>query len=79
MEWPSLSIVRPSVIEGDRSESRPMERLASRALRLAPATWRPVPARDIAGAMIQAALRSSPGAVVIESRDIPSAAKSLPV
>ncbi|HET7202075.1 MAG TPA: NAD(P)H-binding protein [Steroidobacteraceae bacterium] len=71
MRWPSLCLVRPSVIAGDRGESRPFERLAEHALRFAPRTWRPVHARDIAAAMVGTALRSPPGTVVIESRGIP--------
>jgi uncharacterized protein YbjT (DUF2867 family) len=76
LRWPSLTIVRPSVIAGERGESRPLERLSERVLRIAPATWRPVHARDIAGAMIQSALRSPAGVTVIESRDIPAAART---
>lgn len=76
MAWPSLGIVRPSVIAGDRAESRPMERLAEYALRLAPATWRPVAASDIAAAMIRTALRSPAGVTTIESRNIPKIARS---
>lgn len=74
MDWPSLSIVRPSVIAGDRAESRPFERLAEHALRFAPRTWRPVHARVIAATMVNTALRSPPGTTVIESRDIPAVA-----
>lgn len=70
MGWPSLAILRPSVIAGERAESRPLERLSERLLRLAPATWRPVAARDIAAAMVATALREPPGVTVIESRDI---------
>jgi uncharacterized protein YbjT (DUF2867 family) len=70
MGWPSVSIVRPSVIAGERAESRPLERLSEHLLRFAPATWRPVPARDIAAAMIAAAQREAPGVTVIESREI---------
>jgi uncharacterized protein YbjT (DUF2867 family) len=70
MGWPSLAILRPSVIAGERAESRPMERLSEHLLRFAPATWRPVAARDIAAAMIATALREPPGLTVIESRDI---------
>jgi uncharacterized protein YbjT (DUF2867 family) len=76
MDWPSLCIVRPSVIAGDRAESRPMERLAEHALRFAPAKWRSVAATDIAAAMVNTALRSPPGVSTIESRDIPAAARS---
>lgn len=74
MDWPSLCIVRPSVIAGDRAESRPLERLAEHALRFAPRTWRPVPARQIAAAMVTTALRSPAGTTVLESRDIPRTA-----
>lgn len=70
MDWPSLCIVRPSVIAGDRLESRPFERLAGHALRFAPRTWRPVHARAIAATMVGTALRSPPGTTVIESREI---------
>lgn len=68
--WPSLAILRPSVIAGERAESRPLERLSEHLLRFAPATWRPVAARDIAARMIATALREPPGVTVIESRDI---------
>ncbi len=74
MGWPSLAIFRPSVIAGERAESRPAERLGERLLRFAPATWRPVAACDIAAAMIGVALRSLPGVTVVESRDIGSTA-----
>lgn len=74
--WPSLAIFRPSVISGERGESRPLERLGERMLRLAPATWRPVAARDIAAAMVATALESPPGVTVVESRDIPRVARA---
>jgi uncharacterized protein YbjT (DUF2867 family) len=75
MRWPGLCLVRPSVIAGERAESRPFERLAEYALRYAPRTWQPVPARDIAAAMVNTALRTPLGLTVIESRDIPAAAQ----
>jgi uncharacterized protein YbjT (DUF2867 family) len=76
MGWPSLAIFRPSVIKGDRPESRPLERLAERALSLAPATWRPVAAADIATAMVRTAGRAPAGVTIIESRNIQSVAYS---
>lgn len=76
MGWPSLAIFRPSVIKGDRPESRPLERLAQRALGLAPATWRPVAATDIAKAMVRTAGRCPAGVTIIESRNIAAAARS---
>lgn len=74
MGWPSLGIFRPSVIAGERGESRPLERVSEHLLRFAPSAWRPVPAADIAAAMVNVALRSSPGVTIVESRDIPEVA-----
>ena len=70
MGWPRLAIFRPSLIEGYRAESRPLERLSGRLLRLAPAAWRPVAAADIASAMLSVALESPAGVTIIESRAI---------
>ena len=70
MDWPSLAIFRPSVIEGERGESRPLERLSSRLLRLAPPAWQPVAAADIAAAMVSVALEPPPGVTIVESRNI---------
>jgi uncharacterized protein YbjT (DUF2867 family) len=72
MHWPSLAIFRPSVIAGDRGESRPFERVGEQLLKLAPATWRPVKAADIAAAMVAVAVESPPGVTIVESRDISS-------
>ena len=74
MGWPSLCFVRPSVIAGTRQESRPAERISGHLLRFAPRAWRPVPATQIAAAMIATALRAPEGVTTIESRDIPVAA-----
>ena len=74
MDWPSLAMFRPSVIAGERGESRPLERLGERLLRVAPATWRPVEAGDIAAAMISTALDEPAGVTIVESRDIAAAA-----
>lgn len=70
MGWPSLCVVRPSVIAGDREESRPLERLSEMVLRFGPATYRPVAAGKIAAAMIATAQREPRGVTVIESREI---------
>jgi uncharacterized protein YbjT (DUF2867 family) len=70
MGWPSLVIVRPSLIAGERSEHRALERLAERVLRFGPAAWRPVPARDIAARMVGLALSEPPGVQIVESREI---------
>jgi uncharacterized protein YbjT (DUF2867 family) len=77
MDWPGLGIVRPSVIAGERAESRPMERLSERLLRFAPPTWRPVEARDIARSMVAVALAEPSGLTIVESREIPGRAAQL--
>ena len=75
MRWPSLAIFRPSVIAGERAESRPLERVSEHLLRFAPASWRPVSASDIASAMVAVALEAPAGITVVESRDIPGRAR----
>ncbi len=70
MGWPSLCLLRPSVIAGDRQESRPLERLSEMLLRFGPATYRPVAAGRIAAAMMATAQREPRGVTVIESREI---------
>ena len=70
MGWPSLCLLRPSVIAGDRQESRPLERLSELLLKFGPATYRPVAAGTIAAAMIATALREPPGVTILESREI---------
>jgi uncharacterized protein YbjT (DUF2867 family) len=74
LQWPSLALLRPSVIAGERAEPRPLERVAEKVLRFAPSAWRPVPAREIATAMIVTALHAAPGVRVIESAEIPRVA-----
>jgi uncharacterized protein YbjT (DUF2867 family) len=76
MGWPSLTILRPSVIAGDRAESRPLERLGESLLAHGPAAWRPVAARDIANAMLELARREAPGVAVVESKEIAAQANA---
>ena len=77
MPWPGLALLRPSVIAGDRQESRPVERITEHLLRFAPRAWRPVPARDIAAAMVATALEAGQGTRILESAEIPVAAARL--
>ena len=76
MGWPSLAIVRPSLIGGVRAESRPLERLAERVLHLAPRSLRTVPAEQIAEAMLACAIEQRPGTRIVESADIPALSRS---
>jgi len=62
---------RPSLLAGDRAEYRAGERAALAVLRplgtLLPARWRPVEARAVARAMMDAARRDEAGRSVVES------------
>ncbi len=74
LDYPSLTLVRPSVIGGERERRRPMEHLGMRVLRavepLVPKRYRVVPAERIARCMLDAAFASEPGVRVVESEQI---------
>ncbi len=71
LDYVSLTLLRPSLLDGDRIESRPGERVTlalTRPLaRWIPARWRPVSADAVARCMLDAGLRGEPGLRVIES------------
>ena len=72
--YDNLSIVRPSLLLGDREESRPGEEAASLLMqtfsRLIPKKWRAVRVDQVAKAMIHAAAAGSAGVVVLENSQI---------
>jgi uncharacterized protein YbjT (DUF2867 family) len=72
--YPSLTLVRPSLIGGERERRRPLEHVGTIALRaLAPAVpkrWRVVPAERIARCLLDAALTAATGERVVESEAI---------
>lgn len=70
--YPSLTIVRPSLLLGARREFRLGEALAKRLAFLAPASIRPVSARAVAAALVASAMNPAPGRTVIESAEIRS-------
>ena len=65
--YPSLTIVRPSLLLGDRDEFRLGEEVGKRLGWLVPAAWKPVHPRDVAAALVGAAREDRPGQRVIES------------
>ena len=69
--FPSLTIVRPALIGGDREEFRPTEFMAMRVLRLAerllPRRYRIVPHEHIARVLLEAAVTAPRGEHIIES------------
>jgi uncharacterized protein YbjT (DUF2867 family) len=63
----SVAIVRPSLLLGDRDEVRPAEALGRLVGVFAPAAWRPVHARDVAGALVRRAAARRPGVEIVEN------------
>ncbi len=71
LDYPSYTIVRPGLIGGDRDEFRPAERVSEAILRVfgpvLPRGWRISPAENIASALIEAAVKASPGRHIISA------------
>jgi uncharacterized protein YbjT (DUF2867 family) len=82
LDFPSLTILRPGFIGGDRAERRPVERLIAALLRRAapilPVSARISPAPAIAALLVEAALRSTAGRHVIDSAAIARAGEGRP-
>lgn len=74
LNYPSLTLVRPGLIGGERSERRTGEHLASVLLGalgpVLPRAWRINPAVKIAAAMVDAALAPRPGVQIIGSAQL---------
>lgn len=66
----SLTVVRPSLLLGDRVKPRPIEEVAKRLGWMVPGRYRPVHARDVAAALVAAAKADLPGMRIIESDEI---------
>lgn len=63
----SVTIVRPSLLLGERQGFRPGEELAKRLAWLIPRRWAPIHASAVAAAMIRAAHEDRSGTRIIES------------
>ena len=72
--YPSLTLVRPGLIGGERSETRPAEQLGVRVSQwlrpLLPARYSVVPAERIAHHLLAAALAAAPGVRVLMSEEL---------
>ena len=66
----SLTIVRPSLLLGDRVEWRLGEEVAQRFGFLMPSRFRPIPVRTVARALVRAAREGVPGRRVIDNREL---------
>ncbi len=71
LHFPSLTLVRPGLIDGNRDEFRLGEKLALHVMRplngLLPKSWRLSPAQNIAKALLQSALEQKLGIHVISA------------
>ncbi|MXQ10500.1 NAD-dependent dehydratase [Microvirga makkahensis] len=72
--FPSLTLVRPALIGGERGEFRPAEFMVMPLLRLVerllPRRYRVVPHQRLATALLEAAITAPPGERIIESEAI---------
>lgn len=72
--YPALSIFRPSLLLGERRESRPGEDIAKFLSGLfgfaIPARYKPVHARSVAAAIVRVARENRPGVRILESEQI---------
>lgn len=66
----SLSIVRPSLLLGERQEHRVGEKLATPLMQWLPRRWRAVPASNVAQALVQAVLEARPGLHRLENPEL---------
>ncbi len=77
LDFPSLTIVRPGFLGGERAEHRPLEKTISRLLRMAapilPASARINPASTVAALLVEASIDGSRSRHIIESAAIASA------
>jgi len=70
LDYPRVTIVRPSLLLGDRRQRRWGETLAKPFGGLMPARWAPVHARQVASALTAAALAGGTGTQVIENAEL---------
>ena len=70
LPYRSITILRPSLLVGPRSEFRPAEALGQRLGFLFPASARPVAASAVAAALVSAAREDRPGQSIIPSAEI---------
>ncbi len=75
--FPSFTIARPSLLVGRRTEFRLGERIGHLLGRLAPASVRPILAKDVAAALTLAARESRLAVTILTSREMQGASSRL--
>ncbi|MFS2221268.1 NAD(P)H-binding protein [Pantoea sp. B65] len=69
--WPRLTLLRPSLLLGDRPQQRGAESLLAPLFKMLPGNWRAVEARDVARVMLREAFTpSASGTRIIESAEL---------
>jgi uncharacterized protein YbjT (DUF2867 family) len=71
--FPSVYVARPSILDGERAESRPFERAGlavARALGPVLGKYRPTPATAVAAALVASCKRPEPGVHVLDAADL---------
>jgi uncharacterized protein YbjT (DUF2867 family) len=70
--WPRLTLIRPSLLLGDRQQPRPGEAFLAPLFKLLPGNWRAVAAKEVAAVMMREAFSPAhSGLNIIESAAIP--------
>ncbi|HEU5154067.1 MAG TPA: hypothetical protein VFU03_05020 [Gemmatimonadales bacterium] len=72
----SVTIARPSLLVGRRAEPRLGEQVGMVLLALAPRRWRPIPATQVARALVEAASKDLAGLRILENRELLELASS---
>jgi uncharacterized protein YbjT (DUF2867 family) len=70
LPYRSVSIVRPSLLVGERAERRRGEELAARFGFLGPGKYKPIPAADVAAGIVRLAQEDAPGHRIVESAEL---------
>jgi uncharacterized protein YbjT (DUF2867 family) len=70
LPYRSITIVRPSLLLGDRAEFRLGEEIGKRLAFLFPSRYKPVAASAVAAALVRAAREGAPGRRIIESAEL---------
>jgi uncharacterized protein YbjT (DUF2867 family) len=70
LPYRGVTIVRPSLLVGERDHFRLVEQIGKRIGWLAPGKFKPVSARRVAAALVHAARDATPGRRIIESNEI---------
>lgn len=70
LNFRSLTIARPSVLIGDRLEERRSEKIAWKVSFLTPRRYKPVPASNVARALVSAARSDAPGKRIITNSEM---------